>query len=156
MNLKKFHELFGTESKCYKHFINYREEHIITCKKCGCISKHYYIKTRKLFQCPEWLHRISYKVDTILENSKIPIRYWYLAFYIVSNSKKPISALELQRFIGHKYYEPVWKMMHKIRSMMGIREDEYRLSGLIEMDETYIQTAKSKATKEEIASRLSQ
>lgn len=154
MNIKKFYRDFGTEGKCFKHFINYRKTNGITCPNCGCITKHYYIQSRKLFQCSKCKHRMSYKSGTIIEKSKLPMMYWYLAFYIISNTKKPISALELQKLIGHKFYEPVWFMLHKIRIMMGKRDKEYTLSGVIEMDESFVQTAKSKETKAELATRL--
>jgi len=43
----------------------------------------------------------------------------------------------MQRQIGHKRYEPIWRLMHKIRRAMGKRDDMYKLSGHIEFDEGY-------------------
>jgi len=156
MNIKKFYREFGTEGKCFRHFINYRKSNPIKCSCCNETTTHYYIQTRKLFTCSNCGHRISYKSGTVMEKSKLPMMHWYLAFYLLANTKKPISSLELQHLIGHKYYEPVWYMMHKIRSMMGKRDKDYLLTGVIELDESFIQTAKSKETKAELATHLTE
>ncbi|MFW6218897.1 MAG: hypothetical protein ACOC3S_02140 [Bacteroidota bacterium] len=43
----------------------------------------------------------------------------------MTSTKKSISALEMQRQLGHKFYEPVWYMMQKIRKSMGARDGQY-------------------------------
>lgn len=48
--------------------------------------------------------------------------------------------MEIQRQIGHKRYEPIFRMMHKIRSGMGVRDDKYQLKDMIEIDDAYIET----------------
>jgi len=52
--------------------------------------------------------------------------------------------LEMQRLIGHKRYEPIWYMMHKIRRIMGKRDDEYKLSDYIEIDEGFFERVDDK------------
>ena len=52
-------------------------------------------------------------------------------------TKKSISALEMQRQLGHKRYEPIWAMRHKIRVAMGNRESKYELKNMIEMDDAF-------------------
>ena len=81
----------------------------------------------------------------MLEASKLDFRIWYLGIAFMSYSKKGISALELQRQLGYKNYQPIWSMMHKIRASMGKRDDLYTLDGMIEYDEGYF----SIATKEQ-------
>lgn len=44
----------------------------------------------------------------------------------MSLSKRDVSALEMKRQLGHKFYEPVWAMMHKIRKSMGKRNYKYK------------------------------
>jgi hypothetical protein len=55
-------------------------------------------------------------------------------------TKKGISASEVQRQLGHKRYEPIWAMMHKIRSVMGLRDDKYDLEGVVELDDAFFKT----------------
>lgn len=76
-----------------------------------------------------------------MENSKLPFQHWYMAFMLVTSTKKSFSALEMQRQIEHKFYEPIWAMMHKIRNVMGQREAEYKLENTIEMDEAFFVTS---------------
>jgi hypothetical protein len=52
-------------------------------------------------------------------------------------SKKGLSALEMQRQLGHKRYEPIGCIMHKIHKSMGQRANSYQLSGMLELDEGY-------------------
>ena len=39
-----------------------------------------------------------------------------------------------------KFYEPIWAMMHKIRTAIGNSDSEYQLSGIIELDEDFFST----------------
>jgi hypothetical protein len=52
-------------------------------------------------------------------------------------SKKVLSALEMQRQLGHKRYEPIWYILHKKHKAMGQRDNSYQLSGILELDEGY-------------------
>ena len=85
----------------------------------------------------------------MMENSKLPIRKWYLAMAFMSYSKKGISAKELQRQLEHNRYESIWTMMHRIRKAMGQRDDRYNLEDMIEFDEAYftIDSGKRKGQK---------
>ncbi|MFT4678433.1 MAG: hypothetical protein ACI9RU_001024 [Litorivivens sp.] len=77
----------------------------------------------------------------MLEYSKLPFRYWFIAMHLISPTKKGFSSLEMQHQIGHKRYEPIWAMMHKIRSVMGKRDEKYQLEGLVEADEAFFEIA---------------
>lgn len=65
-------------------------------------------------------------------------------------TKKSFSALEMCRQLGHKRYEPIFRMMHKIRLSMGNRDDAYRLSDMIEIDDAYIETCTDNADKQQL------
>jgi len=59
----------------------------------------------------------------------------------MTNTKKGISAQELQRQLKHKRYDTVWSLMHRIRNAMGNRDDMYKLEGMVEFDEAYFTKA---------------
>ena len=59
--------------------------------------------------------------------------------FLMSISKKSFSALEMQHMLGHKRYEPIWAMMHKIRAGMGNRESRYKLDGEVELDDAFME-----------------
>jgi transposase-like protein len=80
-----------------------------------------------------------------MHKSKLPYRYWLLAFHgstpltnhLVTATKKGFSTKEVQRQLEHKRYQPIWCMVHKIRACMGFRDDEYTLCGTLELDEGF-------------------
>jgi len=78
-----------------------------------------------------------------MEHAKLSFHKWYLCMAFMSFSKKGISAMEMQRQLGHKRYRTVWVLMHKIRSGMGKRDDLYTLDGVVELDEGYFEQASS-------------
>ena len=75
--------------------------------------------------------------------------YWFIAMHLLTATKKSISAAELQRHLGHKRYQPIWEMMHKLRSVMGKRDDKYTLRGNIELDEDFFSTETPDTQKQE-------
>ncbi|WP_262892792.1 IS1595 family transposase [Mucilaginibacter pankratovii] len=62
-----------------------------------------------------------------------------MAIHLITSTKKSFSALEMQRQLGLKRYEPVWYMMQKIRLAMGKRDAKYTLQGNIEIDDAYFE-----------------
>lgn len=62
----------------------------------------------------------------------------------MSLTKKGFSALEIQRLIKHKRYEPIWLMMQKIRISIVQRDEKYQLDGYIEMDEGFFEGHRKK------------
>jgi hypothetical protein len=79
-----------------------------------------------------------------------------LCIELMTLSKKSFSALEMQRMLGHKRYEPIWFMMHKIRRVMSKRDDQYQLKGTIELDEGFFERVDNKDIIEEKASENEQ
>jgi hypothetical protein len=67
---------------------------------------------------------------------------------LLTSTKKSFSTLELQRQLGHNRYEPVWYMLHKLRAAMDNRDELYKLSGVIELDEGFFSTEISKNEKD--------
>lgn len=62
----------------------------------------------------------------------------------MSLTKKGFSALEIQRLIKNKHYEPIWLMRQKIRISIGQRDEKYQLDGYIEMDEGFFEGHRKK------------
>tara|TARA_R110000796_G_scaffold96719_1_gene203188 strand:+ start:650368 stop:650772 length:405 start_codon:yes stop_codon:yes gene_type:complete len=122
MNLIKFIEEFPDEPSCKSHFRLQREKEGIICRKCGS-THHYWLESKQMWQCRQCRFRTTLRSGTIMQASKLPFRKWYLAMAFMTFSKKGISAKEMQRQLAHKYYEPVWLMMHKL---WEARRDEQR------------------------------
>jgi len=84
-----------------------------------------------------------------MQASKLPFRYWFIAIHLISSMKKPFSSLEIQRKIGHKYYEPIWYMMQKLRKTMGIRDNKYQLDKIVGLDEGFFEGVDTETPKED-------
>mgnify|MGYP000855020632 CR=1 FL=1 len=51
--------------------------------------------------------------------------------------KKTFSALEMQCQLDHKRYQPIWELVYKLRSVMGIRDGKYKLQDTVELNEGF-------------------
>jgi len=139
MKLLEFNTHYPDEESCKSSFKSYREQEGVKCKKCGGTS-HYWKKKREQWQCKNCAHRTTLKSGTVMQSSKLPFQYWFIAMHLITSTKKSFSAKEIQRQIGHKRYEPIWAMVHKLRSVMGLRDDEYQLNDEFELDDGFFET----------------
>ena len=140
MKILEFFQKYPTEESCRLSFKQIREKEGVTCKTCGC-QDHYWLNSKALYECKKCHRRMSLKSGTLLENSKLPYQYWFIAIHLMTSTKKTISALEMQRQLGHKFYEPIWAMMHKIRRVFSERDEQYQLDGEVEVDEGFYSIA---------------
>lgn len=84
-----------------------------------------------------------------MEASKLTFQYWVYAIYLVTITKKGISALEIERQLGHKSYEPIWAMLHKLRAVMGQRDRKHMLDGVVTLDDAFYKTHSDNPQDEE-------
>ena len=143
MNLLDFIQTFPDEESCKLKFKQIREQEGVICRKCGS-KEHYWLSTIEHYKCKSCGTKTTLKSGTVLENTKLPVRYWFVAMHLITSTKKTFSALELQRQLGHKYYEPIWAMMHKLRIIMGKRDNSYYLMNNIELDEGFFEVSLEK------------
>lgn len=136
MRLLEFSECFKTEEDCEKYLKAKREENGLKCPSCGC-AKLYWDKYNKKWICSHCKKEITLTSGTLMHGSKLPLMYWFTAIHLLTATKKTFSAKEIQRQLGHKRYQPIWEMVHKIRSVMGVRDSQYVLNGTFELDEAY-------------------
>ena len=101
-SLAEFLEACGTEQNCEQALFRARWPHGFECPACG-YGKHCKLRTRKVLQCIRCKHQASLTAGTLLENTKLPLRTWFLAMYLVSQSKHGIPAMELMRRLGVSY-----------------------------------------------------
>ena len=147
-SLMDFVENYSNEQSCRDKYKAIREKCGITCKRCQN-TEHYWLKGKQMWQCKSCCFRTSLRSGTIMESSKLPFRYWFIAIWLMGCSKKGTSACNLQRQLQHKRYEPIWSMMHKIRIAMGKRDNRYLLHGDIEIDEGFFETIVPEEKKKE-------
>jgi len=135
MNLPKLIERFGSDEKCRAHLEDLRWPDGVECPRCQAktISR---LAARAQYECSKCEYQFSVTSGTVMHDSKLPLWKWFLAIYLITESKKGISAKQLQRMIGGSY-KTAWYLSHRIREAMGdARED--LLIGIVEADETWV------------------
>ncbi len=137
MNLPKLIERFGSEDRCRAYLEVLRWPDGVRCPDCGSDSVSR-IKTRNQFDCNRCRSRFSVKSGTVFHDSHLPLWKWFLATYLITESKKGMSANQLKRTLGVSY-KTAWYLCHRIRWAMGDAEsDTGKLTGTVEVDETYV------------------
>ena len=148
MKLIDFMQEFPNEESCENKLREYREKQGVVCPKCGC-TEHYWKNDKKCFECKGCHYRQSLKANTVMHGSQLPLMYWFTAMHLLTSTRKSFSASELQRQLGHKNYMPIWAMLHKLRSIMGKRDAQYQVCGIVEMDEGFFSTETPEGKKDE-------
>jgi hypothetical protein len=138
MRLIDFKDVYPDETACKMAFKECRDKLGVICKRCKG-TNHRWLDKKEMYQCENknCNFRTSLKSGTVMENSKMSFFNWFLVEHLLTSTKNNFSALEIQKQVGHKYYEPIFDMCHKLRLVMGKRDSEYVLDGLTEMDEGY-------------------
>jgi transposase-like protein len=127
-------EQFGSEDKCHEYLEDLRWPDGVRCPRCDS-EKISRIAKRRQFDCDSCRYQFSVRVGTLFHDSKLPLWKWFLAVYLMIESKKGISANQLGRTLGVSY-KTAWYLCHRIRAAM-VDEDEGPLLGVIEADETW-------------------
>lgn len=134
---------FSTEEACKQFLQERRWPNGVECPRCGN-SKVYELKSKPF----HWVckgkecggrngYRFSVITKTVFENTNYDLRVWFQVIYLMTQSKKGISALQIQRQIGSGAYKTAWYMCHRIRAAM--QDGSFaKLMGEVEVDETYI------------------
>src|SRR5512132_3178181 len=134
--LAEFQSRFVTEDDCRRYLVECRWPDGYRCPRCAH-AEAYELSTRELFQCRSCRHQVSVTAGTILHRTRVPLHLWFSAAYLVTTHTPGFSAVQLQRQLGLNRYETAWTMLQKLRRAM-IRPERDRISGMVEVDETYV------------------
>jgi transposase-like protein len=145
MNLTTLHKNFGTHEKCVSYLTRLRWGSKPLCVHCG--SNHV-TKPKKgiRLHCNGCNKNFSVLQGTIFEETRLDLNKWFEIIFLMMNAKMGISAAEISRNVGVKYHT-AWYACHRIRCAMV--DNEIRLEGLVEFDETYIGGKPRKQYKKE-------
>lgn len=99
-------------------------------------SKVYNCKGNK-YKCKNSGKYFNVKTNTIFDNTKMPLQKWFMAIWLVTSHKKGISSLQLGRDLGITQ-KSAWFMLQRIRNCFGLNDDNEKLQGEVEIDETYV------------------
>ena len=135
VNLCTLIEQFESEDRCRAYLEALRWSDEITCPRCvsGKISK---IVKRNQYDCDACRYQFSVTAGTIFNDSHLPLWKWFLAVYLMCESRKGMSANQIKRTLGISY-KTAWYLCHRIRAAMKETKPQ-PLDGVLEIDETYM------------------
>ena len=105
------------------------------CPHCGS-TRVMHFSDRKTHKCHECRKRFSIKVGTIFEDSKIPLRKWFMAIWLITSHKKGVASTTLARDIKVTQ-KTAWFMLHRLRHAARTKSFNRPLEGTVEIDETF-------------------
>lgn len=130
-----FENRFSSEEACREYLAKLRWPSGFRCPRCNH-DKAWHME-RGVYWCRKCGYQVSVTAGTIFQDSRKPLMLWFRAIWYVVNQKNGVSALGLQRVLGLSSYRTVWTWLHKLRRAM-VRPGRDKLSGVVEVDETYI------------------
>lgn len=147
LNLYALAQHFSDEDKAREFLEKLRWPDGPVCPHCGQIDNAYRLEPKPskknthvrkgVWKCGGCREQFTVTVGTIFEDSHIPLSKWLLAYHLLCASKKGMSAHQLHRMLKVTY-RSAWFMAHRIRYTMTQEPLSSKLTGVIEVDETYV------------------
>jgi transposase-like protein len=135
MTIIELHEMFGTDDRCREILERLRWPDGIACPRCQH-KGHSWLESYDRYECNACQHQFTVISGTVFQDTHLALTKWFVATYLLCESRKGMSANQIKRIIGGSY-KTAWYLCHRIRAAMA-QVDQPMLSGTVEMDETYI------------------
>jgi transposase-like protein len=126
----------GDDQKCRNYLEHLRWKDGVTCPKCLGTRVSSILK-RDQFDCDSCRYQFSVTAGTIFHDTHLPLTKWFLAVYLICQSRKGMSANQLKRMLRINY-RTAWYLCHRIRHAMIEAQPLEKLDGTVEVDETYV------------------
>ena len=131
-------ETFPNEESCIDHLEKLRWPKGIVCPCCGSTRKVYHVERKHIYKCADCNNQFSVRKNTIFEESRLPLRKWFMAAWLITANRKGIASTQLAREIGVTQ-KTAWFMLGRLREVAGAMADMGGpMSGIVEADETYM------------------
>lgn len=134
-DFEEFLNWFSSEEDCQEYLEWVRWGDGFKCPQCG--HDKFWRLNNGLWKCKSCLHRSSATSGTVFDSKRKSLRLWFHVMWLLMAQKTGISAQNFQDTFGFGSYQTTWGWLQKLRSVM-IRAGRDKLSGRIELDETYI------------------
>lgn len=135
LSLFQLTQLFPAVESAIRYFERVRWNGQIVCAKCDKAEKITPQKKVGTYWCGSCRAYFTVFTNTPLERNKIDARKWLFAAYLVLTARKGISSYQLSKELGITQ-KTAWYVLHRVRK--ACEADSVLLSGLVEIDETYI------------------
>jgi transposase-like protein len=128
-------ERFSDERACAEYLVGLRWPDGYVCDVCGVVDTPWWATASRLI-CRHCRAQRSLRAGTIFEQTKTVLPVWFAAAWLMTGGKNGVSATTMSRTLGVAY-ETAWVMLHRFRVAM-VRAERPRLSGTVEVDETFV------------------
>jgi transposase-like protein len=135
LNMMTLTEKYGNDEQCRETIKHLRWPGGVRCLRCDSDNVAP-VSERKVFVCYACRYQFSVTVDTIFHDSHLPLTVWFFVTYLMTESRKGISANQIKRMFGVSY-KTAWYLCHRIRKAMAEANPE-KMGGTVEVDETYV------------------
>jgi|SRR5208282_161086 len=135
-NLNDFEEAFPDEATCIDHFRALRWPDGMSCPHCGSMERVYDLK-KGVHKCGDCRKKFTVRHDSIFGDSKLPLRTWFKAIFLMTSHKKGISSCQLARDLGVTQ-KTGWFILNRIREASRTEEFNRPLEGTFEADEMFV------------------
>jgi transposase-like protein len=132
--LMEFTDYFADDAACVKHFTESRFRDGEYCPHCHH-DKIYLCANGKRYHCAGCKQDFTIRTKTVFGESKLPLRKWYMAVYLLSMTSRGISSVQMAKHVGVTQ-KTAWFMAHRIRA--AHKQGKGQLFGRVEADETFI------------------
>lgn len=129
-------DVFTNETQAAEAFKTLRLKKGVICKKCNG-TKHYWLAHKLQFQCSVCRFRTTLRSGTMLEGSKLPISYFFIAWSLIIKNNNHVTLDEFQLETKHKYYEPLWEYLHKIKTHFRHEDSQKIAEDFIEVTNNF-------------------
>lgn len=138
-NLMQLFAAFPDEQSAIDHLTSIRWANGKFCPLCGNANEAriYTFGDRKTHKCADCRKRFSIKVGTIFQDTKLPLRTWFAAVWMITNHPKGIASTTLATDLGITQ-KSAWFVLHRLRHAALTKSFNVPLDGEVEVDETYV------------------
>ncbi|CAN7552761.1 IS1595 family transposase [Duganella sp. LjRoot269] len=138
MSLAQFMKEYGTEEQCEAALVKARWRDGFECPRCAHrLAYEFKRGATRYWQCKACRYQTSLRAGTVMEHGHLPLTTWFLAIYLMTQSKTNIAALALMRHLGVSW-KAAWLLKHKLMEVMVQREAGQPLQGEVRADDAYL------------------
>lgn len=154
---------FHSEEAAFEYLEGKLWAECVVCVHCGGLDRITKVKANPekrirlgLWRCGDCKKQFTVKVGTVFEHMRLPLNKALQAVYLMTSSKKGVSAHQLHRMLEITY-KSAWFLAHRIREAM--RDGELAVpfgsdGGAVEVDETYIGVLKGQPIRQSGAHKM--
>ncbi len=131
----EFQSWFATDEDCLDYLDWLRWPQGFVCPWCE--NSGGWVVADGSYKCASCKAQTAVTAGTLFDRRRTPLTVWFAACWLFATQKDGLSAQSMQRALEISSYQTAWPMLHRLRSVL-VRPGRERLTGRVEVDETYI------------------